>query len=565
VRRLHNAGKGSSCGSEPAASSQTRMPLMEEGGGGVAAVYRPQRWNGEVWISGVLWTGLTVTILELWAPVLWSMSRVWWTDPGASHGLLVPPLALYLAWLGRHTTLSRPASIDGRGLLILICACLTLLIGKLGAELFLQRFSFVVLLGGMLWTFWGLPRLKALCLPLLLLITMIPLPSLVYSAVAENLQLFASNIAAEVAERLGVSLFLEGNVIHLATVSVGVAEACSGLRSLSSLVIVSLLLGVLRLSGFMERAVLIVCAVLIAIAINVLRVTGTAMVADYQPDLAMGFYHLFSGLLLFTAGLCLLLGCCEILRRLFERRLETPAEQPLPATRIVQAGPRHTSTNQWLAAISFALLCATCFADWRGNRTARCSPDRPVNSLDTVIAGWTAAGDATLSDEVLGVLRPTSYLLRTYRRQSKELEVLIVYFAQQRAGATWHSPKNCFQGGGWEIVETAKVELRPAARVTKISLRKDDERFLALYWYQSRSRVLGNELLGKILLIRDAIVDRDTSGSLVRITLPESPDALADAMAFATPLMQNVGPLLRCTPGNALESEKAIGSLSTNP
>jgi exosortase D (VPLPA-CTERM-specific) len=492
------------------------------------------------------------------------MSKVWWADPSASHGLLVPPLALYLAWVGRQATLSRPASSDRRGLLILICACLTLLVGKLGAELFFQRLSFVILVGGMLWTFWGLPRLRALGLPLLLLVTMIPLPALIYSAAAESLQLFASKIAADVVERLGVSVFLEGNVIHFATVSIGVAEACSGLRSLSSLVIVSFLLGVLRLSGLRARAVLIVCAVLIAIGINVLRVTGTAMLADYRPDLAMGFYHVFSGLLLFAAGLCLMTGCCEILRRLFDRRFKTPTDQLPPARQRVPVDPPHPATNRLLAAIGIGLFCATGFADWRSDRTARCSPVHPIHSLDTVIAGWTAVGDATLSEEILDVLKPTSYLLRTYRRQGKELEVLIVFFAQQRAGETWHSPRNCFQGGGWEILDTAQVEV-PDARIAKVSLRKDEERFLALYWYQSQSRVVGNELSGKMLLVRDAILDGDTSGSLVRITLPDSPEALADAMAFATPLMQRVGPLLRCTSGSPPESVEANGRSSTNP
>ncbi len=101
---------------------------------------------------------------------------------------------------------------------------------------------------------------------------------------------------------LGVSIFRDGNIIHLATTSLGVEEACSGLHSLPALVVGSLLLGFLANASILGRILLLVISIPLAIAVNVLRVTGTALLADYRPEFAMGFYHSFSGWLVFVLG-----------------------------------------------------------------------------------------------------------------------------------------------------------------------------------------------------------------------------------------------------------------------
>jgi exosortase len=153
---------------------------------------------------------------------------------------------------------------------------------------------------------WGLPRLRTMAFPFILLLTMVPLPALVFNTVAAPLQLFASAVATNISQFLGVSIYRDGNVIHLATTSLGVAEACSGLNSLSSLVVGSLLLGFLEDASISGRILITILSVPLAIAVNVLRVAGTAVLADYQPEYAMGFYHLLSGWLVFVLGFGLL-------------------------------------------------------------------------------------------------------------------------------------------------------------------------------------------------------------------------------------------------------------------
>jgi exosortase len=216
--------------------------------------------------------------------------------------MLVPPTALYIAYLQRGITFSFPPLPTLRGLWLVAFGCLVFLTGKLAGEFFLARISIVFVLAGLTWTFWGGKRLRTLAFPFVLLATMVPLPSLVYNALAAPLQLLASRIATDLAQMLGVSIFRDGNIIHLATTSLGVEEACSGLHSLPALVVGSLLLGFLANATMVGRILLLVISVPLAIAVNVLRVTGTALLADHEPEFAMGFYHSFSGWLVFVLG-----------------------------------------------------------------------------------------------------------------------------------------------------------------------------------------------------------------------------------------------------------------------
>jgi exosortase len=238
----------------------------------------------------------------LYAWTLGDMAYSWWIFPNLSQGMLIPPLALYLAWQTRTRTLELPAIPDSRGSVLLLFSCLLFLLGNLGAEYFLPRISFVLLLVSLTWMFWGVARLRSLAFPFMLLATMVPLPALLYNWIATPLQLLASELATSIAQFCGVSVYQDGNIIHLATISLGVEEACSGLSSLSALIVASLLLGHVYSCRGLTRVVLFAFSIPIAIAANILRVAGTAILADWRPELALGFYHTFSGWLVFLAG-----------------------------------------------------------------------------------------------------------------------------------------------------------------------------------------------------------------------------------------------------------------------
>jgi len=276
------------------------------------SAYSERKTDPITWLKIAILVGL---VGALYIEIIPDLAAEWWTVPASSYGMLIPPIALYIAYLRQGITFALPVQQDLRGLGLISLGCLVYLLGKLSGEFFLARISLVILLAGLTWTFWGFARFKTLGFPLLLLATMVPLPGIVYNAMAAPLQLFASSVATSLAQALGVTIYRDGNIIHLANTSLGVAEACSGLQSLSALVVASLLLGFLNEATVLARILLFVLSVPLAIAVNVLRVTGTAILADYRLEFAEGFYHLFSGWLVFVLGF----GVLWLLGKMFRK------------------------------------------------------------------------------------------------------------------------------------------------------------------------------------------------------------------------------------------------------
>ena len=167
----------------------------------------------------------------------------------------------------------------------------------------------------------------------------------------------------------------------------------------------------------------------------------------------------------------------------------------------------------------------------------------PLSTIPDQLAGWVSLGDRPLSDNVLGKLTPSSYLSRTYQKSNRQLGVFIAYYEQQHAGESMHSPKQCLPGSGWEIWDYG-VATVPGngkdVRINRYSVHNGGTRAVVLYWYQSRQRVIASEYLGKILLVRDALVDGNTAGSIVKITSIDTPEAVTDALGFAAELMPRV-------------------------
>lgn len=284
-------------------SLSTMATALSQSPGEAETVFSMRRLSALEWLQVLV---LIALIGVLYGQVLVDLAGDWWTEPSFSQGLLIPPLALYVAWTRRSLTLAQPIQPDNRGVWLIGFSCLLFMLGKLSAEFFFPRISFVLLIAGVAWTFWGYARLRTLAFPFVLLATMVPLPTLVYNAVSAPLQLFASDVSTSLAQLLGVAVYRDGNIIHLANISLGVEEACSGLNSLSALMVVSLLIGFLICPRMSVRVILFALSIPLSIAVNILRVTGTAIIADYHEQFALGFYHSFTGWLVFIAGFAIL-------------------------------------------------------------------------------------------------------------------------------------------------------------------------------------------------------------------------------------------------------------------
>jgi exosortase len=272
----------------------------------------PNDWGK--WLGAAF---LLTLIAVLYTGVLKDLAYLCWRDEQLSQGLLMPPLALYVAWTRREQLLAHPAASDNRGLLVVALACLMFLAGKLGAEVFLPRMSFVVLIAGLIWTFWGRKRLRILALPLLLIATSIPIPALIYNSISLPLKLLSSTAATKIAQAAGTVIYQDGNVLEIPGMSLGVEDACNGIAALSSLIASALLLGVF-LNGQRRwpRLLLVLLAIPIALAVNVIRIAMTAILAESHPRIASGFYHSFSGWLVYLFGLLALFAAASVFNRL---------------------------------------------------------------------------------------------------------------------------------------------------------------------------------------------------------------------------------------------------------
>jgi EpsI family protein len=169
-----------------------------------------------------------------------------------------------------------------------------------------------------------------------------------------------------------------------------------------------------------------------------------------------------------------------------------------------------------------------------------------VNSLDTIprqIEQWEAGADGTIEEDSLKMLAATSYLARSYHKQNTSLDFFVAYYAQQRAGETIHSPKNCLPGSGWEIWKYATTHVQVGSeliRVNRDSIEHNGDRALMYYWYQSKREIIASEYLGKFLLMRDALLAGYTSGSIVRIIVADRPGADEAATQFASAIIPNI-------------------------
>jgi exosortase len=264
-------------------------------------------------------TPVIVLMTAVYGRSVVQLFRVWWNFPEHSQGFVVVPFAFFIAWLRWRSLAAIPASCDLRGLLLVAAACAMHVFGQLAAGVYISQLSFVLVLAGAIWTFRGIALLRSLALPILLLATAIPVPSLVYASLAGPLQLLASRIACWFADLAGVVVFREGNIIHLATISLGVWEACSGLTSLSALMVGGVLLSFLLCRLPVTRVSVCVATIPMAILINIARVTGTAILSDWRPAYAMGFYHAFSGWLVFLVGVAGIYGLAIGLRRILDK------------------------------------------------------------------------------------------------------------------------------------------------------------------------------------------------------------------------------------------------------
>jgi EpsI family protein len=197
-----------------------------------------------------------------------------------------------------------------------------------------------------------------------------------------------------------------------------------------------------------------------------------------------------------------------------------------------------TNFGRFVAVV--AILAGTLGASRLTDRSLPEALARDLSVIPSDIAGWRSDGEAALPESVLTVLKPSSYLSRRYLKNGQSIDLFIAYYAQQRAGETMHSPKHCLPGGGWQIWDYSSAEIptkKGFEKINKYYIQNAGRRAVVLYWYQSKRRIIASEYLGKLLLIRDSVLEGKTGAGIVRITCSDQPDVVQEALRFASDLV----------------------------
>lgn len=265
--------------------------------------------TAQAWWGWVQFAAIAALLAVLYGRVVAGLILDWARDPNYSHGFVVLSISAWLVWRKRKVLAAHSAAPSWWGLLIILGSLGMLILGTLGAELFLSRTSLIFLLAGLLVQFRGWRLFRAVIFPWAILFLAVPLPAIIFNEIALPLQFQASQLASALLGLIGVPVLREGNVIVLPSLSLDVVEACSGLRSLVSLITLAVLYGYLVERRMFRRVLLVLAAVPIAVLANGLRIMGSGFLGEYwSPEKAEGFFHTFSGLVVFFVSFALLAG-----------------------------------------------------------------------------------------------------------------------------------------------------------------------------------------------------------------------------------------------------------------
>jgi exosortase D (VPLPA-CTERM-specific) len=489
---------------------------------------------------------VVATVCLLFWQVLVRLVDAWIVDGNYSHGFLIIPIALYLVWERRQKLAAAPVQGSWMGLVLIAGGLLTLLAGLWGSELFLSRIALLPVIAGIVLFVFGWAHLRILVFPIAFLFLMIPIPAIIFNQIAFPLQLLASKLGEWAIAAVGIPVLREGNVLVLANTSLEVAEACSGIRSLVSLITLGLVYGYFMDPRGWVRTLIVVSAIPVAIVANGARVASTGMAAHWiGKEAAEGFFHEFSGWLVFIFAFVMIL----VIQKLITRFAPKPggAANTAPAT---AAHPGAVRPLRVALVTIFLLLCLVPVL--RADRAEETPLGSPFSIFPSQLGQWTGIQNPPFSKDVLDILGLDDYLSRLYVRPDRSVADLYVgYWRSQRQGDTMHSPQNCLPGAGWEPVSERLLTFpdprnaeAPPISVNRFLIQKGAQKQLVLYWYQGRGRIVGSEYWSKIYLVLDAARYNRTDAAIVRVVVPVTgPDqadearAEKDAISFVNELL----------------------------
>lgn len=481
-------------------------------------------------ITPALWTLLFAIVADaiyVFYDGLRYMVTTWETKEEYSYGFFIPVIVTFLIWQKKEQLLRMSFSGAWTGLIIVILGLGALVIGNLSALYVIVQYGFIVVVMGFALAFLGWPGFRKVFVPLLMLGFMIPLPEFLYNNLSANLQLISSKLGVAIVRLLGISVFLQGNVIDLGTFKLQVIDACSGLRYLFPLMTLGFIASYFFKGALWKKSIIFLSSAPITVFMNSFRIAMIAVLVDgWGTSMAEGFLHDFEGWVVFMASTGMLVLEMWFLARIGKQRssLREAFGLDLPASYAKTLPARSRGIPRPLLGSALLLLIVSILSLTLPNRAEDVPARENFSDFPTKLGDW--RGQTERLDQIyLDVLKLDDYIMSDYTDpHGRRINLYVAYYGSQRKGQSAHSPRSCIPGDGWEIQSLSQREIGDVLikgkklRINRVLIQKGESTQLVYYWFQQRGRVITNEYLVKWYLFWDALKRNRTDGSLVRIT-----------------------------------------------
>lgn len=474
-----------------------------------------------------IWTGVSkkrrfqiflIVILTIfcYTSVLNALVRIWWNDRSYAYGFLVIPITLYLVWVKRESLTNLRLNPNPLcGLSIILLAGLILLAGKAGSVLAIQELSLIVMIAGLILLLLGIEYLKALALPITYLLFMFPIFDVAMELIQWPFQLFSAKLGVLLLQSLGYAVFLQNQFIELPRITLEVAEECSGLRYLTSIVAIGIPLAYLTQKNWLRRVFLVGAAVIIAILSNGLRVMFVGIVAYNINDGSSihGPFHIFQGMFVSWIGFIVLFTGAW----LFSKIPVASAKEALNKETLVHQTKQMNNRRfdfLWLASVIILLAVGSCLYLYK---TKPISRSEELGRLPLILGDWEGKA-GNLQDHPFRIQGADREIMRIYRGPTgREVSLYIGYFESQR------QDKKLINYLTREIHRDAEeftipIDLQPSLRVNKTIIRKDNVNYLTIFWYDLNGREVTGRWQGKFWTILNAIKHGRDNGAILLVS-----------------------------------------------
>lgn len=476
----------------------------------------------------------------------------WWVQDEGSHGWLIPLITAFILWQ-RRSRITRSANVESWWGVAVVSAGLMLLMIDTVGQLNRVALPGVVLIAlGSILAALGWRAARYAAVPLAFLLFAMPPPGPLYVEVSLQLQFLSSELGTAMLRLLGISVFLDGNVIDLGTYKLQVAEACSGLRYLFPLTALTFLCAWMYRAPLWAKAVVLFSVVPITILTNSARIALTGVLVEYGSIAqAEGFMHFFEGWVIFLVALVLVFLLMIALARLRGERAgfgDLLDVDRLSGAHITFNEPpvrKSTARRRLLGmplpwALSVALVIAAVPVHAAMMNRPQAIPDRPGLATFPLEVGAWRGQPSSVDARTQDILDSSDYFLADFVHETDGgvVNLWVAYYDQQVKQAALHTPQQCLPGAGWEFVSLSTVGAPVGGHsnepfsLNRALVTDGRQSMLVYYWLEARGGQFANAQLFKIANVRDSILERRSDGALVRLITPLEPgesEAVAEA------------------------------------